>query len=271
MSKITVEPIYSKNFIIALGIEGNEYAIFDIFFNKNNHGVYINFPYYEHTEGIVCKPKWPKGKVNFDLELTPYAKITSHLVKYSHYPDGNAHFSQDGKVFTKVKRKAVRLNDINGHLFTVTIHGLESFKKKNKVKIKNNKDLMITMWAHNAIASQSFKIVGRIYNKKDIGKFLKGDDKVVKHCINTFSPNGKKNTAPLLSLNEQLNYLILLTCEKLDNFTSTGKSTLIFLGGFDPKHIIDNYKKKETENLILVYPFRGGDELKSKLESIDFK
>jgi hypothetical protein len=62
------------------------------------------------------------------LDLTPGGKIASHAVKYAHHPDGEAHFSQDGKVLTAIRRKAVPLDAAAGHLFTVHVVGFAAFK-----------------------------------------------------------------------------------------------------------------------------------------------
>jgi hypothetical protein len=53
-------------------------------------------------------------------------KVTSHLVKYSHHPDGRAHFSQDGKILTAIKRQSIALDRQNGHMFTLYIQGLHA-------------------------------------------------------------------------------------------------------------------------------------------------
>lgn len=57
----------------------------------------------------------------------PIPVVTSHLVKYSHHPDGRAHFSQDGRVVTAIKRSAVPLASQHAHLFTIQLQGLHAF------------------------------------------------------------------------------------------------------------------------------------------------
>ena len=60
------------------------------------------------------------------MNLEHGGKVTSHLVKYSHHVDGRAHFSQDGKIFTTIKRQSVALEKQDGHIFSLLIQGLNA-------------------------------------------------------------------------------------------------------------------------------------------------
>jgi hypothetical protein len=55
---------------------------------------------------------------------------SSHAVKYTHHIDGRAHFSQDGKIYTRVKRQSTRLDAIDGHVFTLKLQNFEQFKER---------------------------------------------------------------------------------------------------------------------------------------------
>ena len=57
--------------------------------------IYVFFPGFIHTEGIVCRAVLRGGTVaQTSLDLKDGGKVTSHLVKYAHHSDGEAHFSQ---------------------------------------------------------------------------------------------------------------------------------------------------------------------------------
>lgn len=62
------------------------------------------------------------------LDLRDGGKVTSHLVKYAHHPDGEAHFSQTGKVLTQVRRRAMPLDGIEGHCFHDSGTGARGFR-----------------------------------------------------------------------------------------------------------------------------------------------
>ena len=72
---------------------------------SHDGSIYVFFPGFMNTEGIVCRGRLRAGKSNqTTIDLTENGRVTSHLVKYAHHPDGEANFSQDGKVKTEVRR-----------------------------------------------------------------------------------------------------------------------------------------------------------------------
>jgi hypothetical protein len=51
-------------------------------------------------------------------------------VKYAHHRDGEAHFSQTGRVYTHVRKRSVPLNEQIGHLWTIQLQGLNGFRSE---------------------------------------------------------------------------------------------------------------------------------------------
>ena len=96
-------------------------------FSKNDGSLFVNFPYYKHKQGIAGHFKFPANLYSHNLNLIKEGKVTSHLVKYSHHPDGEAHFSQDGRVLTTIKKKSLRLCEVDDHIFTVLFQGISNF------------------------------------------------------------------------------------------------------------------------------------------------
>jgi hypothetical protein len=74
-------------------------------------------------------------------DLTHSGKVTKSIVKYSHHPDGRAHFSQDGKIFTKVVRAAAPLATQRGHLFSLILQRLDLFPTENPKSEKKSIEL----------------------------------------------------------------------------------------------------------------------------------
>ena len=57
--------------------------------------LFITFPYFRHRTGILSvSTTLPRAQRRSQVNLEQGGKVTSHLVKYSHHPDGRAHFSQ---------------------------------------------------------------------------------------------------------------------------------------------------------------------------------
>src|SRR5260370_38215581 len=99
---------------------------FQIGFDKDGT-LFIHFPYFQHRTGILSSSEIPAtGERKADVNIEHDGKVTSHRVKYSHHPDGRAHFSQDGKIFTAIKRHSISLDTQNGHMFTLYIQGLHA-------------------------------------------------------------------------------------------------------------------------------------------------
>src|SRR5213593_1534618 len=82
--------------------------IFQINFKSKDGSLFVSVPYANLGVGRVGVVECPPGDPNA-LLFGDNALVTTHAVKYSHHPDGQAHFSQDGKVFTRIRRKAVPL------------------------------------------------------------------------------------------------------------------------------------------------------------------
>jgi len=115
-----LNPLESEKFVITFQGKEKKHKLFQIFFLKDN-SICVDFPYYKNTTGIASEVTLePEIIYPTNITLGETGKTTSHLVKYSHHNDGEVHFSQDGKVFTKIRRKACPLENVNGHFFTVT-------------------------------------------------------------------------------------------------------------------------------------------------------
>jgi hypothetical protein len=96
------------------------HQIAKIFFSGRDGSLYVDFPYFEHRDGLVCRATLTPGAT--EVSLVEGGKVTSHRVKYAHHRDGEAHFSQTGKVLTQVRKPSVPLNRYSGHIFTIQLH-----------------------------------------------------------------------------------------------------------------------------------------------------
>ena len=125
----------TERFIVVIKTAQSRNKVMQIMFSKKDGSVFINFPYYKFSQGLVSLVTFSGNiKLPTSLNLVPGGKVTSHLVKYSHHPDGRAHFSQDGRVRTKVKKKAIALFKAEGHIFTAQLQGMNDFVATNSKK-----------------------------------------------------------------------------------------------------------------------------------------
>jgi hypothetical protein len=104
-------------------------------FSKRDDSLFVGFPYFAHSSGIlspVTIEKWQHTNVKISLGHVGLGKCTSHLVKYAHHPNGKAHFSQTGKILTRIRRQSVPLKSVRGHIFTAYAQGLHDFTAANQ-------------------------------------------------------------------------------------------------------------------------------------------
>jgi hypothetical protein len=85
--------------------------------------------------GILSSSEIPAtGERKADVNIEHGGKVTSHRVKYSHHPDDRAHLTQDGKMFTAIKRQSISLGTQNGHVFTLYVQVLHALDIAKTVK-----------------------------------------------------------------------------------------------------------------------------------------
>jgi hypothetical protein len=259
----------SERFVICAESRGIRYKLVQNAFQRRDGSVLLSFPYYEHTTGLVSLATLqPRTSV---LDLTPGGKITSHLVKYSHHPDGHAHFSQDRKVFTRVKKDALPLDELEGHLFTVQVQGLESFQALDPAEYDAVPTARKTIlnFDFGDDPPQAVKIVGSIHRQESLAQRT-GRARTPR--ITVIDPQGFARPGFLLSTplgRPGEGRILMLTCEGVPSLTTDEETTLTFIGGFDPPAIVAD-ESKPTTMLALMYPAITAEELRPRLGSIDF-
>ena len=117
----------SQKFVIAVETPSGKFKLFQILSGRDG-SLFIPFPYYKHSSGLLAE-RTLKGGQKYPSDLNVAGPLTMHHVKYAHHVDGEAHFSQDGKILTRIRRRANSLQADGGHLFTIQLQGLFDFRK----------------------------------------------------------------------------------------------------------------------------------------------
>ena len=109
----------AKQAVIAIGTPLAVVYACQLMFSKKDGSLFVQFPYFRHQDGIATLVHTRNdGGAARTIRFPDEGKVTSHLVKYSHHPDGRVHFSQDGKVRTEICRNSeFPLNGPIGKLF----------------------------------------------------------------------------------------------------------------------------------------------------------
>jgi len=259
--------IRAEQFVITVITPVGRYKIIQIIFYKKDGSIFINFPYFKNSQGIVSLVTFPKDSTQpGNVSLEPGGRVTSHLVKYSHHPDGRVHFSQDGKIKSEIMKTALSLDRDVGHVFTVQIQNLSGFESYLKTKDKKH---YINFNFPNG-EPEAIKFVGHWYSDQYFLKNPKNDIRGPTPCL--IDPHGNKRQGVLIAtLRERRfdNFVLTLTIEPVKHLTDEPGSHLTFAGGFDSHQVVSDYKK-DTQFLALIYPVNNKEELEIKIGSIDF-
>ena len=253
-----------KSFDVTVKSSGILRRIAKIEFSQNG-SIYVFFPGFINTEGIVCRARMRAGESKeTTINLTENGRVTSHLVKYAHHPDGETHFSQDGKVKTEVRRKSIPLNQQKGHLFTIQIQSLESFRllqspRKEQLTFEvaeNTQALKITGWRFRFTDLKLPEGVQPLFSPNSI----QTSDGLTRFGLFVAPPEGQRFDDTVL----------FLGIKETPVLSKEDGAHLIFLGGFDPVSIALDHSQ-DSEFLAFAYPCSDFERLKNLIGCIDLQ
>jgi hypothetical protein len=261
----------AERYVVTIQVGDEIYKIFQIFFSRKDGSLHLSFPYFAHKEGILSEVTISSEMPHqTDLNLIPGGKVTKHRVHYSHHVDGEVHFAENKKIYTKIRKKGVPLRSQSGHIFTVQIWGIPSFEKVLKAKDQISNDSRTTLKFEFTDMPVGFKFVGmwystRLSRKNYLGVTGKGPK------LTFMSPNGNVREGLLLVdpfLDDGEKYALILYGEKtLSN--NNAQDALTFMGGFDPPDIVNDLTQ-DTKVLFLAYPILDIDNLTKQIGTVDF-
>jgi len=201
--------------------------------------------------GILATIQLDGGQgVSQSCDLTHSGKVTKSIVKYSHHPDGHAHFSQDTKIFTKIARTAAPLAAQHGHLFSLILQRLDLFPTEQPKSGKRSIQL-----GCDSPTSRTVKFIASRHKMTGQGTVKRGHE-------------GHLNIAPPSSYPLSDRYLCLVLREALE-FDSAESPGLIFLGGFGDFTTASD-PSRQLEFLAAAYPCSDYASLCAKIGSVDY-
>jgi len=264
----SVAAVRSEHVVCVVKVSELRAKAFQIGFDKDGT-LFIHFPYFQHRTGILSSSEIPAtGERKADVNLEQGGKVTSHRVKYSHHPDGRAHFSQDGKIFTAIKRQSISLDTQNGHMFSLYIQGLHALdvakRAKNVEGVSVNRSVIDFQIEPTA---EAIKFVGRWL---DINKLRVSEPNVTIGPRHTMvDPDSVRTDAILVaSPLADAKHVLAITCVAIPRL---GPDAEIFLfhGGFDaPETMTD--PTKQAGFLAFLYPLSEAANVRKRLGSVDY-
>lgn len=227
--------------------------IFQINFKSSDGSLFVEFPYAKLGAGRLGIVHCPAGTPE-SLHFGENAPATTHSVKYVHHPDGEAHFSQDGKIFTKIRRKAVPLTAARGHIFTVMVQGLRHFADLTQKDVPTPKRGVVPMPVAEGEIN-ALKFVCHLYSSVDLAKMLQGS-----HMDSPWLPivfeDGRRLVGIVLAtklVQAGQQYFLLVSVEEIRRIAGHTDLYVSLMGGFDPPSIVFDHGR-QMSFLMLMYP-----------------
>jgi hypothetical protein len=217
--------------------------IFQINFTSKDGSLFVSVPYASLRLGRVGVVECPPGDPE-SLIFGDSAPVTTHAVKYSHHPDGEAHFSQDGKVFTRIRRKAVPLTAAEGHLFTVMVQGLHRFEDLNQRDIATAKRGIVSMPVSDG-RIEALKFVGHLFSSSHFARRLQ-KRKMESPFMPLILPDGRRLVGIVLATKlKQSNhqYLLVVSVERISTIAIHTDLNVWLMGGFDHPDIAFDHSR----------------------------
>ena len=258
-----------KAVFVISGYDAN-YQICQIIFNKKDGSIFISTPYFGSGSGVVTSASLGAGPP-YNISLNEDGKVTSHLVKLSHHPDGRVHFSQSGKVITKIKRTSFPLASTIGIIFELHVYFPVFFEALDLAKQKTNRVYLFNKFIR---VPNAVKIVGEWRRKSSIEGNTASPTDVVQAV--TTVKNRKTGVGFMASLFGQpddwplTDHVLMLYCLPTTPLNNITDKTMILMGGWDPHEVPDSsIQVKQTGCLVWMYPQHEAEKLAAQIGSID--
>jgi hypothetical protein len=241
--------VESQKFVVLLNANDGDRRLFSVQFERraNGLGYYVHLPYFAHARGVLSRivvPGPAAGPTKVDLQ--PAGTTTTQRVKFTHHPDGAVHFSQDGKVLTKVRTRTPPLSTYQRHLFTVNYWGLDAFETAAPKDLKGPKsDRTSVRFQVDDLSLPVSQLAGRIVAEQigvppggiDIDPKVVARGPITEPIIYRRADGSRNHGIPLFPLRRQPDdFGIILTHLPNDRSSGMDAASLVLVGGWDEPH-----------------------------------
>lgn len=241
-----------------------------VVFGKDG-SMYISTPYFGAGAGTVTSAAVGDGPPH-QISFAPGGRVTSHLVKFSHHPDGEVHFSQDSKVRTEIKRRSFNLVASIGEVLQLHIYHPAGFEAIDLVRQKTDRVYLLNVFKGDL--PSAIVVRGEWRRKRDIAANTEPRGGIVPPITTVIHRRtGVDSVVTLLGQPEGWplrDHVLMLSCyptTPLDNITD---KTMILLGGWDPADVAPpGQHAKQTGCLAWLYPQKNAEAAAARLGTID--
>jgi hypothetical protein len=254
-----IDAIRSDRVVCAVKSGDLRVKAFQVFFGEDG-SLFVTFPYFRHRVGLLSQRQ-------SQINLEDGGKVTSHLVKYSHHPDGRAHFSQTGKIVTAIKRQSIALDKQHGHIFSLNIQGLSALNAAHPLKDVGTSPKRTVIDFQIEPAAEAIKFVGRWFDVSNMR--FSNPTPTIGPVVPTLDPQGVSlNAIFLASPHTNARHVLAVTCTAIPRM-GPASEMFIFNGGFDPiETMLD--PNEEAGFLAFLYPLPEAEKVREKVGSVDY-
>ena len=230
-------------------------------FEKKDGSLYVIFPGFTPTTGLLSRPIMKAGNTWASIDLKRHGKITQHLPKCSFHTDGTTHFSKDGKILSTIRRTGVPLGQQEGHFFTLHIQDLSAFprldpSKRNQCRVDAPRGF------------GSLKVVGRRLKASE----LRLHEDISTKFDRTGLALGAGSKEEFFFAPPQGfpfdDFILVISVEAGKQLTPIPGPLLLFLAGFDPPAVAVD-PNSDTEFLAMMFPQPNFAEIRGMIGTVD--
>lgn len=247
-----------------------------IMFQKKDGSIFVQFPYFRHRDGVATVVRIQgDGSVSRTVDFMDEGKVTSHLVKYAHHPDGRVHFSQDGKVRTDIRRAAdFRLDGPIGKLFQLhAVFPAGGFMPLDASNMRKGRPHLIFNYPKEVPAA--VRIAAEWRRKSDVARWSDPPGAPLGPRARLQSKvTGGRGGAYFLGQPEGhplQEHLLVLVCDKVAVPAGVERPLVIFTGGADADEVpCTGDPAPPSEYLAAMYPVEDREAMERIVGTIDF-
>ena len=255
----------AARYVIGAHYESTARKLFQIAFGSDS-SVYVSFPYFRPGAGTFGEVHLGSGTGHGESIRVGRSFLGStHQIKYSHHPSGQAHFSLSGKVRADVKKSSVPLADVDGHLFTFMVQGIPHFDAVAE-KDKGTKKRGVVLFGSQSLRPKALKFLGLLYPKSALAGMVHQPDPGV--WMNVVAPDGSSRLGLLLQTpisSPGGPQFLMITSESIPLINAQQEVFYSLLGGFDPPNTALE-RSSATSFLMFIYPSpKSGIEIENAI------
>jgi hypothetical protein len=238
---------------------------------SSDGSVFVQWPYFCRSEGLLASLAFPGGRAEGTHDLGKTGRITSHHVKYAHHTDGEVHFSQDGRILTRIRRTSFRLDGPTGQLFQFGAYDLTGFTEH--LLDESSQKRPEVLWTYPSGVPAALSIVGKWYRRDRLQELVLPEiEEIGPHAAlfddETDSEQDVVFVGQLTEWESRSN-LLMLSCKAVRLPKGIHRPTIIFMAGGDAEDEMNPRTHQGSGALIAIYPYDRESEGLHLIDSLD--